>query len=144
VHCLTGPQERLGRNARPVGALAADQLALDQRDAQPALGELAGAVLAWRAAAEHDDVVVAHDLGAGAVSARLIVLLLSIRGGWSGQLRFYASWRLLTTLPRAPRTSTRRALRRAGQGVRNSPTTSGMAASAIRCRRLRGRSRQRI
>ena len=58
VHRLARPQQRLGRDARPVRALAADQLALDERDAQPALGQRAGAVLAGRAAAEHDDVVV--------------------------------------------------------------------------------------
>ena len=45
VHRLARPQQRLGRDARPVGALAADQLALDDGDAQPALGERAGAVL---------------------------------------------------------------------------------------------------
>jgi hypothetical protein len=38
-----------------------DQLPLDKRDAQPTLGKRAGAVLAGRAAAQHDDVVlVAH------------------------------------------------------------------------------------
>ena len=58
VHRLAGAQQRLGRDARPVGALAADQLALDERDAQAALGQRAGAVLARRAAAEDDDVVV--------------------------------------------------------------------------------------
>jgi hypothetical protein len=55
---LARPQQRLRRYARPVRALAADQLALDERDAQPALGQRAGAVLARRAAAQHDDVVV--------------------------------------------------------------------------------------
>ena len=52
VHRLTGAQQRLRRDAGPVRALAADQLALDERDAQPALGERAGAVLARRAAAD--------------------------------------------------------------------------------------------
>ena len=60
VRRLAGPQQRLRRDARPVGALAADQLALDERDAQAAFGERAGAVLARRAAADDDDVVVAH------------------------------------------------------------------------------------
>ena len=59
VHRLAGAQQRLRRDARPVGALAADELALDERDAQAALGERAGAVLAGRAAADDDDVVVA-------------------------------------------------------------------------------------
>ena len=55
---LAGAQQRLGRDAAPVGALAAEQLALDDRDAQAALGEARGAVLAGRAAAEDDDVEV--------------------------------------------------------------------------------------
>ena len=59
VHGLARPQQRLGRDARPVRALAADELALDERHAQAALGQRAGAVLARRAAADDDDVVVA-------------------------------------------------------------------------------------
>ena len=58
-----GPQQRLGRDAREVGALAADQLALDDRDPQAALGQRARAVLAGRAAADHDHVVVIAHLG---------------------------------------------------------------------------------
>ena len=58
VHRLTRTQQRLGGNARPVRALASDQLALDDRDPQAALGQLTGAVLSGRAAAEDDDVVV--------------------------------------------------------------------------------------
>ena len=58
VHRLARAQQRLRRDARPVGALAADELALDERDAQAALGERAGAVLARRAAADDDHVVV--------------------------------------------------------------------------------------
>ena len=59
VHRLARAQQRLRRDARPVRALAADQLALDQGDPQAALGQLAGAVLARRAAADDDHVVVA-------------------------------------------------------------------------------------
>ena len=59
MHRLARAQQRLGRDARPVGALAPDQLALDERDAQAALGEGGCAVLAGRAAPEDDDVVVA-------------------------------------------------------------------------------------
>ena len=36
---LAGAQQRLGRDACPVVALAADQLALDDRDPQAAVGE---------------------------------------------------------------------------------------------------------
>ena len=60
VHRLARAQQRLRRDARPVGALAPDQLALDEGDPQAAFGQRAGAVLARRAAAEDDDVVVAH------------------------------------------------------------------------------------
>src|SRR5207253_733218 len=47
-------------DAGPVGALSPDQLALDQGDPEAALGEGARAVLARRAAAEDDRVVVTH------------------------------------------------------------------------------------
>ena len=57
---LAGPHERLGRDAAPVGALAAEQLALDDRDLQAAVGEAGGAVLAGGPAAEDDDVEVGH------------------------------------------------------------------------------------
>ena len=57
---LAGPQERLRRDARPVRALAPNELALDERDPKPALGERPGAVLAGGAATDHDHVVVAH------------------------------------------------------------------------------------
>src|SRR6185312_965748 len=41
---------------------SANHFALDQRDAQSAIGKCAGAVLAWRAGADDNDVIaVAHD-----------------------------------------------------------------------------------
>ena len=58
VHRLAGAQQRLRRDARPVGALTADQLALDDGHAEAAFGERAGGVLARGAAPEHDHVVV--------------------------------------------------------------------------------------
>ena len=58
VHRLAGPQQRLGRDAGVVRALAAGQLALHDGDPQPALGQLARAVLAGRPGAQHDHVVV--------------------------------------------------------------------------------------
>ena len=60
LHRLARAQQRLRRDARPVGALAADQLSLDDGDAQPARGQRRSAVLAGRPAAENDHVVVAH------------------------------------------------------------------------------------
>ena len=62
---LPGAQQRLGRDARPVGTLAADQLAFDDGDPQSTVGQLARAVLARRAGAQHDDVVAAHVLAPG-------------------------------------------------------------------------------
>ena len=59
VDRFAGAQQRLRRDAGPVGALPADELALDDGDAQAALRQRARAVLARRAAAEDDDVVVA-------------------------------------------------------------------------------------
>ena len=59
VDGLARTQQRLRRDARPVRALATDELALDDGDAQPALGQRARAVLTRRARAEDDDVVVA-------------------------------------------------------------------------------------
>jgi hypothetical protein len=58
---FTRTKEGLGRDAGPVRAFAADQLAFDDGDAQAALGERAGAVLAGGAGPEDDDVVVAQD-----------------------------------------------------------------------------------
>src|SRR5262249_38420576 len=53
-------EQGLGGHARPVGALAADELALDERPPEPALCKRAGAVLPGRAGADHDHVVVEH------------------------------------------------------------------------------------
>ena len=58
IYRLARAEQRLGRNARPIGALTADQVALDERDAQPALGQCRGAVLSGRATTKDDDVVV--------------------------------------------------------------------------------------
>jgi len=67
---LAGPQQRLGRDARPVGAFAADQVAFDERDAQTALRERAGAMLARRTPAEDDDVIVVAHLDLRRLVAR--------------------------------------------------------------------------
>ena len=60
VHRLARAEQCLRRHAGPVGALAARQLALNDRDPQAALGERSGAVLARRPGADDDDVVVAQ------------------------------------------------------------------------------------
>ena len=60
---LARPQQRLRRNAGPVGALPSHELALHDRHAQTALRQRARAVLARRAAAEHDHVIVAAHVG---------------------------------------------------------------------------------
>ena len=58
---VAGPDERLRRDAAPVGALAADELALDERDGEPARGAAADGVLTGGSATDDDDVVgVAH------------------------------------------------------------------------------------
>src|SRR5215471_14199197 len=60
LHRLTRAQQRLRRNTSPIRALAADQLPLNDGDAQPAGGQRRGAVLAGCPAAQNDHVVVAH------------------------------------------------------------------------------------
>jgi hypothetical protein len=57
---LARAQQRLRRDAAPVRAFAAEQLALDDRHAQVAGGQAGGAVLAGRSAADDDDVEVTH------------------------------------------------------------------------------------
>ena len=58
LHRLTGAQQGLRRDTRPVRALAPGQLPLDNRHPQPAIGQLTGAVLAGGTGADDDDVVV--------------------------------------------------------------------------------------
>src|SRR5262249_23231133 len=55
---LRGAQQRLGRDARPVGALTADALPLDDRDPQAAAQQPVGGGLPAGAHAEHDHVVM--------------------------------------------------------------------------------------
>ena len=54
---LAGVQQRLGRDAAPVQAGAADLVLLDQRDRQPEFGGPEGRRVAAAAAAQNDDVV---------------------------------------------------------------------------------------
>jgi hypothetical protein len=58
LHGLARTQQRLGRDAGPVRALAAHQLPLHHRDPQAAVGQLTGAVLTGGTCADDDDVVV--------------------------------------------------------------------------------------
>jgi hypothetical protein len=58
---LAGPQEGLARHARPVSALPAHELRLDQSRLQSALGASTGGYLALRAAAHHDHVILSQD-----------------------------------------------------------------------------------
>jgi hypothetical protein len=60
VDRLARAQQRLGRDAGVVGALPADQRPFDHGDVEAAVGQCAGAVLAGRAGADDDDVVVSH------------------------------------------------------------------------------------
>jgi hypothetical protein len=58
MYRLAGTQQRLRRDTCPVGALSADQLALDYGDVHSASSQCGRAVLAGGAAAENDHVVV--------------------------------------------------------------------------------------
>src|SRR4029079_10838623 len=62
---LAWTQQRFGWNARVVRALAANQLALDDCDAQAAFGERTRAMFAGCAAAEDDDVEAGAHAGSG-------------------------------------------------------------------------------
>ena len=53
---LTRAQERLRRHAGVVGALAADEVLLDDGDLEPGLAEPTGGDFTGRAGTEHDDV----------------------------------------------------------------------------------------
>ena len=57
-----GPQQRLRGHAGVVGALAADQVLLDDRHRHPAVGEPTGADLSRRPGTEHDrvELLLAH------------------------------------------------------------------------------------
>ena len=92
LHRLARAQQRLRRNARPVGALAADQLSLDDGDPQPARGQRRRAVLAGRPAAENDHVVVAH-VGSSvpACSATMYAAYQSGQSASSSPVRFSCS-----------------------------------------------------
>jgi hypothetical protein len=57
---LARSHQRLGGDAAPVGALAAEQLTLDDGDPQPPGREPGGAVLARRPAAQDDYVEIGH------------------------------------------------------------------------------------
>jgi hypothetical protein len=60
VNGLAGTQQRLRRNARPIRALAANKLALNQRHAQAAFRKRTDTVFARRTAPNHDHVEVVH------------------------------------------------------------------------------------
>jgi hypothetical protein len=57
---LRRTKQRLGGHARVIGAFAADQLPLDERDGQPVLSETTRAHLAGRPGAEHDHIELSN------------------------------------------------------------------------------------
>ena len=63
VERLGGAEQRLRRHAGVVGALAADEMVLDDRHSQPVLAEAAGAHLARGTGADDDGVEVGHQSG---------------------------------------------------------------------------------
>src|SRR5215469_9929453 len=58
LHGLAWAEQRLRWNARPVCALAADQLSLNDGDAHPARSKCRSTVLTRRPAAENDRVIL--------------------------------------------------------------------------------------
>src|SRR5207244_5071216 len=85
---LARPQQRLRRNARPVGTLPSHQLAFYDGHAQAALGQSARAVLARRAPAEHDHVVLVVHVGSSSPAGGLPVALLT----WTLLISASISW----------------------------------------------------
>ena len=68
---LARAQQRLRGHARVEGALAADEVLLDERDLEPGLAEPPGGDLAGRAGAEHDDVEAAFGHAPSLTHARM-------------------------------------------------------------------------
>ena len=67
---ITGAEQRLRGHARVEGALAADEVLLDERDREPALTEPPGSDLAGRAGADDDDVEAAFGHASSVADAR--------------------------------------------------------------------------
>ena len=128
VDRLARPQQRLRRDAGPVGALAPDELALDDGDAQAALGQRAGAVLARRAAAEDDDVVVAAHVGSSS-PARSRTMYSAYQSGQSGS-RLPDSLLVLAVCRRGPRSALGEVRRRLDMSWASS-ALSGRAAGVV-------------
>ena len=63
-------EQRLRGHARVVGALAPDEVLLDERDREPALAEPPGSDLAGRAGADDDDVEAAFGHASSVADAR--------------------------------------------------------------------------
>ena len=87
---VAGPDEGLRRNAAPVRAFAAHELALDERDGEPARGAAADGVLTGRPASDDDDVVgVAHRsslANRGLVPSRSVTAVRWSRS-WAGSVQ---------------------------------------------------------
>jgi hypothetical protein len=62
MQCGGAAQQRLGRHAGPVGALAADEFVFDDGDAEAALYGPVGDVLAGGSRADHDHVISQVDV----------------------------------------------------------------------------------
>ncbi len=69
---LPGSQQRLARHARPVGALAAQELCLDHRYRESAVGAAAGDVLPCRTAADHHHIELISGLVAFVALAHVL------------------------------------------------------------------------
>ena len=126
VDGLARPQQRLRRDAGPVGALASDELALDDGDTQAALGERARAMLARGATTEHDHVIVATHLGSSSPARPLVRCPVAARSPARG---------------RRASVTTSRSEERDGASLRDgSRTVSALRSGRRRCARsLRSR-----
>ena len=70
---LSGTQQRLRRHACVEGALAADELALDDRDVGAGIGKAAGDDLSSGTGADHDHIEAPHQRSQACVESDRIV-----------------------------------------------------------------------
>ena len=110
LDCFARPEQRLRRDAGPVGALAADEFSFHHRHALPSRRECSRTVLTRCAAAEHDHVVIAHEGSSEpACSATMNAAYQSGQSGSALPVRFSCSPWAASARRKAARQVARRA-----------------------------------
>ena len=124
---LARAQQRLGRDAAPVEADAAEVLALHQRGLHAELGGADRGDIAAGAAADHDEVEVCSAMASGSLPAARAASAVAGRGAagsspraasgrrWRGRRRWTARSSRARTIPSAPQPSRQRAAGELGE-----------------------------